>query len=76
MRKTWVQQAHSISHGGKTRARVYLRRQLDREPTRAEVAEREKDDSLKKLVTEFQIMEDFDSGVEVRTPTILSGVIL
>jgi len=76
VRKTWVQQAHGTSHGGKTRARVFLRRQLDREPTQAEVAEREKDDSLKQLVTEFQIMEDFDSGVEVCTPPVLPGVIL
>lgn len=65
MRKTWVQHARWTVHGGRTRARVFLRRLLGREPTRAEVAKREKDDSLKRLVTEFQITEDFNSGMEV-----------
>jgi hypothetical protein len=50
--------------GEYTRARVSLRRDFDREPTRAEVAAI-KDRSLKNRVTATQIMEDFNSGREV-----------
>ena len=51
--------------GEQTRARVFLRRELGREPTKAEVGAIKKDKSLKGRVTVAQVMEDFNSGTEV-----------
>ena len=57
--------AHQTVTGEDTRARVFLRRDLSREPTRAEVAAIKRDKNLKNRVTTAQIMEDFNSGREV-----------
>lgn len=51
--------------GEQTRARVLLRRELGRGPTKAEVDAIKKDVSLKTQVTLAQVMEDFNSGKEV-----------
>ena len=58
--------------GEQTRARVFLRRELGREPTKAEVGATKKDKSLKGRVTVAHIMEDFNSGTEV-LPSFISA---
>ena len=65
MKDNWVNHALRTNTGEQTRARVFLRRDLGREPTAAEVAEIQKDKSLKRRVTTAQITEDFNSGREV-----------
>jgi len=60
-----VDHALKTNTGEQTRARVFLRRELGREPTKAEVGAIKKDKSLKGRVTVAQIMEDFNSGAEV-----------
>ena len=60
-----MKHALGTSTGEQTRARVFLRRDLGREPTKAEVEATKKDKSLKDRVTTAQIMEDFNSGTEV-----------
>lgn len=57
--------------GEHTRARVFLRRDLGREPTRAEVATIKRDRNLKSRVTAAQIMEDFNSGREVPSSSLI-----
>ena len=57
--------------GEQTRARVFLRRNLGREPTRSEVDATKGDKSIKGRVTAAQIMQDFNSGNEVR-PSFVS----
>ena len=56
--------------GEQTRARVFLRRDLGREPTRAEVDKVKGDANLKNRVTAAQVMEDFNSGAEVHTSSL------
>lgn len=65
MKYNWVNHALVTSTGEQTRARVFLRRNLGREPSATEVAAIKKDKSLKSRVTTVQIMEDFNSGREV-----------
>jgi hypothetical protein len=60
-----VNHAIKTSTGEQTRARVFLRRELGREPTKAEVGATKKGKNLKSQVTVAQIMEDFNSGAEV-----------
>lgn len=57
--------ALQVNTGEQTRARVFLRRDLGREPTDAEVDEIKKDNSLKGRITTAQVMEDLNSGIEV-----------
>ncbi|KAF9789763.1 hypothetical protein BJ322DRAFT_555503 [Thelephora terrestris] len=64
VKDNWVNHALKVNTGEQTRARVFLRRNLGREPTSAEVEAIKKDDSLKGRVTAAQIMEDLDSGTE------------
>ena len=65
VKDNWVKHALKTNTGEQTRARVFLRRDLGREPTRAEVDAVKKDKSLKGRVTAAQIVEDFNSGTEV-----------
>ena len=51
--------------GEQARARVFLRRELGRDPTKAEVDAIKKDNSLKSKITMAQVVEDFNSGKEV-----------
>ena len=62
-----MKHALKTTTGEQTRARVFLRRDLGREPTKAEVVETKGDMSLKDRVTTAQVMEDFNSGAEVCT---------
>ena len=59
---------HALKHcnGEQTRARVFLRRKLGREPNKSEVDETMGDKSIKGRVTAAQITQDFNSGSEVR----------
>ena len=66
-----MKHALKTSTGEQTRARVFLRRDLGREPTKAEVDATKKDKSLKDRVTMAQITEDLNSGVEVH-PSFIS----
>lgn len=66
VKDNWVKHALKTNTGEQTRARVLLRRDLGREPTRAEVEAVKKDKSLKGRVTAAQIVADFNSGTEVR----------
>ncbi|KAF9645825.1 hypothetical protein BDM02DRAFT_399723 [Thelephora ganbajun] len=65
VKDNWVNHALQTTTGEQTRARVFLRRDLGREPTGAEVEVIKKDKSLKGRVTAAQVMEDFNSGAEV-----------
>jgi hypothetical protein len=67
-----VNHALKTSTGEQTRARVFLRRDLSKEPTRAEVEETKGDKSLKGRVTAAQVLGDFNSGREVR-PVFVFG---
>ena len=71
VKDNWVNHAIKTNTGDQTRARVFLRRDLGREPTKAEVKVAKKDKNLKSRVTVAQIMEDFDSGTEVLPSFIL-----
>lgn len=68
VKDNWVDHVLRIDTGEQTRARVFLRRELGREPTEEEVTAIKKDKSLKGRVTTAQVMEDFNSGVEVFSP--------
>lgn len=63
--------ALKTSTGEQTRARVFLRRELGREPTRTEVDATKKDKGLKSRVTAAQVTEDFNAGIEV-PPSFIS----
>ena len=65
-----MKHALKTNTGEQTRARVFLRRDLNREPSQAEVDQVKKDKSLKSRVTPAQIVEDFNSGTEVRPSSI------
>lgn len=60
--------ALKTSTGQQARARVFLRRNLGREPTGEEVTATKGDKSLKGRVTATQVLEDFNSGAEVLAP--------
>jgi len=66
VKENWVNHAFKTYTGEQTRARVFLRRSLGREPSRAEVDATKGDKSIKGRVTAAQIMQDFNSGSEVR----------
>ena len=70
-----MKHALKTSTGEQTRARVFLRRDLGREPTRAEVDASKKDKSLKDRVTVAQIVEDFNSGTEA-SPYLISKFLM
>lgn len=65
VKENWVNHALKTYTGEQTRARVFLRRNLGREPTRNEVDATKGDKSIKGRVTAAQIMQDFNSGNEV-----------
>ena len=65
VKDNWVNHALKTATGEQTRARVFLRRSLGREPTEDEVEATKKDKSLKGRITTAQVMEDFNSGIEV-----------
>ena len=65
VKENWVNHALKTYTGEQTRARVFLRRNLGREPTRGEVDATKGDKSIKGRVTAAQIMQDFNSGNEV-----------
>lgn len=64
VKDNWVDHAIRTNTGEQTRARVFLRRELGREPTEKEVDAIKKDKSLKGRVTTAQIMADLNSGIE------------
>ena len=68
VKDNWVDHALRTNTGEQTRARVFLRRELGREPTEKEVNAIKKDKSLKGRVTAAQIMGDLNSGIEVFPP--------
>jgi len=65
VKENWVNHALKTYTGEQTRARVFLRRNLGREPNRTEVDATKGDKSIKGRVTAPQIMQDFNSGNEV-----------
>ena len=65
VKENWVNHALKTYTGEQARARVFLRRNLGREPNKSEVDGTKGDKSIKGRVTAAQIMEDFDSGKEV-----------
>lgn len=65
VRVNWLSYALTNGIGEQTRARVFLRQRLGREPAKAEVDDYGKDGSAQAEVTPAQMLEAFRSGAEV-----------